>query len=409
MATESTPTTNPSHPQPTRWGRFCDWFSKHFSIGYYERHAELPPPLRPARVFLTGFVTLLSLGCVVFQLLWSATVFEPLLYFPLLLLLAGTVLLRADFHNHLLRQARQVVRGQVESLKTEAATVERRLDEPERPEHFTAKKNQLDTEVKRLDKLGPLAWTEWQVLSLQTMLVDFLHPNDLMSRARLYLDTLQEYANDSAYPYERTQYEQKKHHVEHAITNIEQAIQLHAEEEILVDDAAEPLRAELRSLIEYTAEYEESWARGAVLLSGLKFCCGVSIPFFLLMGLLPITPMLADYPQPLAWFNFSFLGAAGAVITVLLTFVRSNEVEVGHVHGRREVSRALLAIVVGFFAGAIMYAFMGSGIGNQLLNNVLVPDVASPDGRQALLSVFWAMASGLFFEWIVEKLRKTVV
>ena len=62
---------------------------------------------------------------------------------------------------------------------------------PERPTNLAEKRKEVDAEVRRLtEDLGPEGWTEFQVLRLDRLLIDFLPLEDLKARALSGLDEL---------------------------------------------------------------------------------------------------------------------------------------------------------------------------------------------------------------------------
>ena len=98
----------------------------------------------------------------------------------------------------LLHEARIEDPSEVASTFVEADNVERRLTDPEKPDDFDGKVKELQTEVQRLKKLGRDRWTEYEILSLNQLLVEFLKPDELKARAQSSLEDLQEYARTSS-------------------------------------------------------------------------------------------------------------------------------------------------------------------------------------------------------------------
>ena len=101
--------------------------------------------------------------------------------------------IRYPLHRH---KARLEDPSEVESLIVEARTVEPRLKDPKKPDYYEDKIVDLEAEVKRLTELGPKGWTEYQVLSLNRLLVEFVKPDELRARAQSSLEDLEEYADD---------------------------------------------------------------------------------------------------------------------------------------------------------------------------------------------------------------------
>ena len=91
--------------------------------------------------------------------------------------------------------------SEVEALLIEAETVEKRL--PNKPEGFEKKEAEIKKEATRLRALGEIKWIDYQILSLNVMLVDFLKFEDLKARARSSLTDLAEYCHNTADRFER--------------------------------------------------------------------------------------------------------------------------------------------------------------------------------------------------------------
>ena len=120
-------------------------------------------------------------------------------YISLGLIPFGIILDRYIRHRILVHKARLEDPSSVYAAMVEADTVEPRLTNPEKPDNYKKNKEDLENEVERLRKLGQDGWTEYQVLSLNQMLVDFLKLDDLKSRTQMNLYNLKEYSEDSAY------------------------------------------------------------------------------------------------------------------------------------------------------------------------------------------------------------------
>ena len=136
--------------------------------------------------------------------------------------------------------------------------MEPRLLEPIRPEEIGEKKKNLGKEIDRLRKIGAENWTEYAILSLYQMLVDFLKPLDLIATTNSVMDELEEYAADSKYRYDRDYYAKWKERVDTAVKEIDGATGNKKK-----DDESEQLRAVLKTLYEHLSDFNLKWVRTA--------------------------------------------------------------------------------------------------------------------------------------------------
>lgn len=99
------------------------------------------------------------------------------------------------------------------------------------------------------------------------------------------------------------------------------------------------------------------------------------------------------------------LGVTGALAGSLRGLHQSDEVEVGHTEGKREIWRTASGAALGFVAGALTYGVIAGG----LINGFTVPGVgATPlPVRDIGLSVIWGVAAGFSFERVFERVRTT--
>ena len=251
---------------------------------------------------ILGACSLLGLGLLVCADLesWSIhlTTHDCAVYTALFLVLVAALLHRLLRHTTLVHLARLSDASVVEAWFVEATNVESRFDAPdERPTKYAEKKRHLEEEVERLTRIGKASWTEYEVLPLTQLLVDFLGTDDLIVQARSALLDLEEYATDSAYHYERAQYERRRKEIDLAIEIIDNQPSGEASSEkplLARDTRTERLRAELRTILDHVASYEQNWAMGSVLLGGLKYSAALTIPILLIAGLLPLRDLLTD-------------------------------------------------------------------------------------------------------------------
>ena len=258
--------------------------------------------------------------------------------------------------------------------------------------------------MRTLKEIGENGWTEYQVLSLNQMLVDFLKVDDLIASARLSLTELEDYALDSARRYDWEQCRRWQQKIKDAVGKIEQVDVQDADYDANQDKASESLRAELRMLLEYVASYNMSWGEGSAIIRGI-IRCGVFTLFPLLgIGLLPLLHPASD--KILHILNWGVLGVSGAITAVLLSLRKSDVVEVGNTEGKKELWHAVLGVGLGLVAGVLGYSLIAS---NMLKAGGIIPDVKSPEHPQIALSIVWAVTSGVCFEKILDLARGATV
>ena len=332
--------------------------------------------------------------------LWSC---RCLAYLGLVLGLASFAYWLYVRHEDFAHRSRLKDESDVRASIVEAKTVEPRLHEPRRPEEFEEKKKELDEEIDRLEMIGKEKWTEYQVLSLYQMLVDFLKPPDLVSTTDSVMDDLEDYAADSKYRYDREYYAKWQQRVDAAKKEIDEAKDAGTDDakDIERDDRCEELRAVLKTLHEHVANFHYNWAKGSALIRDLLIANAIAIPVFLTLGLVPVIhPSDRD---TLGVINWAMLGVTGALAGALLGLHRSDEVEVGHTEGKREIWRTLSGAALGFVAGALTYGVIAGG----LIKGIAVPVVGAIPltVKDVGLSVIWGVAAGFSFERVFERVR----
>lgn len=365
---------------------------------------RFPPELSKSRkVVIFGItypVLFVALLGVADQLWFQTTLIPPSTYWAYIgfaAVLVGVVLDRYLRHKILVHHSRLEDQSEIEALFVEVRTVESRLTGPERkPDDFDQKVQKLNDEVQRLEELGPKGWTEFQVLSLSQMLVDFLKLDDLKARARSSLAELEEYTEDSAYRYDIRHFFLWQENIDEAINKIDEFEGKPAEQ----DTAAERLRAELRTLLEHVASYHANWAEGSAVVRDLVICGVAAVPILLVMGLLPSLHPSGD--GALGVLNWGLLGISGSLTAVLLSLRNSDVVEVGNTEGKKELWRAVLGATLGFVAGILIHSIISGWL---LSAGAAVPDLASAEPKDIGLSILWAFGSGMAFEGVFERVR----
>ena len=379
---------------------------------------DLKTPRHPIIWWITfGAVAIIALAGLICVLLNPSDKGHSLSYMFLLVFLLSIHAIRLLSHKWLVFLSRVEDESYINQLLVTARSIEPTVgtkDKPIRPTDYEEKVNTINQEADRIENLEMTQIVEWELLPLQNLLLQFMNVHVLISQARLKLDDLEDYASDTAYSIDREQFESLRHSVLNAIDKATDSITTsksrtsdsEQQRSAFIDDAATELRASIQATQEYIIDYRWNWANGNVTLAGLKLACIVSIPLLIFAGLLPIG--ILDTQQTMAWFNWAFVGASGAITSVLLAFRHSDETEVGHATSRREVSRAFIAAVLGFVSGTIFYAIIGGEVAGEILLDELLPDVASANSSQKLLGVVWAFVAGFVFEKAIDTARSAL-
>lgn len=309
-------------------------------------------------------------------------------------------------HDIIVHTARIEDFSEVEALLVEARTVQRTSCGPMADqEYFDRKKKELQDEMRRLtDEIGKQGWTEYQVLSLNQMLVEFLEADELIARAQSSLEDLEDYADNKAYGgYDRKQYDKWKNRISEAIEKLDQAV-----DESKRNAAIEMLQARLETLLEHIANYNAKWSEGTAIISAIRRCGILEIFLLFPMGLLPILhpSTLNSDGSVLGPLNWGILGTIGAIIAVLLSLRKSDYVEVGNTEGKREFWRAFGGTGLGFAAGILTYSMFAGGL---FTAGSIVPALQSSLLLDVGLSTVWALASGYCFENVFDRMVSTTL
>ena len=306
------------------------------------------------------------------------------------------------------------IESEIEALIQEAKNIRPRLPEPdERPAGFVEKREQVEKELERLtEDVGPEGWTEFQVLTLDRMLIDFLPIEDLKARARSSLNELKLYAYGEAFSYDDDFYREWADKINSNISNLDELDQSNesaVEKVVEKDDKAEALRANLRAIREHIADYQANWAEGSTIVSGIRICGSVAVIVFTFMGILPLLypvdncSLLCDLR--LGILNWGFLGIAGAIAIALLELRKAKEVEVADTAGKQELSRVFLSVPLGLLAGVLVFSALAGGV---IESGSAVPDLKEPKFSDACLSIVWAVVAGMGFESVFQRVRHAV-
>ena len=381
---------------------------------------QLPPELScfekwVCRVARTCMVLAVCfLGYVCFQFLRDTTAVPNCscwTYIALSGFLIGLVTERWLLHDRRVHETRTADQSEIKALIQEAINVQPRLriqsengQQEERPKDFEKLKEQVDEEVQRLtQELGPDAWTDYQILPLDQLLIDFLPIEDLKARARSSLVDLEEYAIGEAFSYDTRLYHEWAQRIDEDI----KAIDEFKGGELKLDGIADKLRADLRSLLDHVANYESNWARGKMIVNSIRLCGVAAVFVFMVMGLLGVIYPFSDtagVPR-LGILHWGFLGIAGALTSVLLTLRNSDEVEVGNTRGFQELWRAVLGAILGFVAGILIFSALSGGL---IERGAAVPNLAKPQLKDVSLSILWAVIAGMGFESTLQRVRSAV-
>lgn len=277
----------------------------------------------------------------------------------------------------------------------------------ERPAHlkqdeYKKKHENLLEEVKRLEneeKMPKRNWSEFEILSLTQMLVEFLDGYELKTRARKILGDLEDFALDRAVSYDVEVYKSWNKRIENAITRLEVSVGKKKRER----EARDELEALVQEVHAHLAEYERLWAEGSVYLEAIILCGVLSVVTLAFMGLLPIVDPGGN--GVLGILNWGLLGIVGAVTGALVGLHESNATEVGNTRAKQELQRIVLGVGIGFVSGVLAYSAIYAGI----VQGSIFPDLAARNTGGAVSSVFWAVVSGYGFREVFGRVEKVVV
>ena len=319
--------------------------------------------------------------------------------------MVGLVLERFLRHKPRVHKAQVVDRSEVQARIQEARNLPPRRPVPEdappdHPTDFAQLRENVNAEVQRLLSIGPEAWTKYQVLTLERLLIDFLPIHDLKARATATLAELEDYAEGAAWAYDSRLYDRLK-------TTIDAHIEETDNAQIAEQDAlAEKLRANLRSLLEHVANYESNWAEGKTIVHGIRFCGTAAVFVFIILGLLGL--LLPDNATcssaSLRILSWGFLGSAGALTSALNGLRDSSEVEVGNTRGFQVLWRTALGAPLGFVAGILAFSSLAGG----LFTGSTIPNLTNPGTSEFYLSIAWAVVAGMGFQSMFQRVRTAV-
>ena len=381
-----------------------------------ETTGQLPPDLSclskcvlwVARSFMVFAVCFLGYICVQFLLdPIAAPKCSCWTYIVLSGFLIALVTERWLLHESRVHKTRTEDQSEINALIQEARNVQPRLciqnengQQESRPKDFDRLKEKLDAEVRRLQKVGPDAWVDYQILPLDRLLIDCLPVEDLKARALSSMVDLEEYATGEAFSYDTRLYNEWERRIDEDIKEIDS----HKDNEKEQDRIADKLRADLRSLYEHIASYELNWARGKTTVNSIRLCGAAAVLVFMVMGVLEVIYPVSDTADlsRLGIFHWGFLGIAGAVTSALLTLRNSDEVEVGNNRGVQELWRAVLGAVLGFVAGILIFSALSGGL---IADGGAVPNLSASETKDIFLSIVWAVVAGMGFENVFQRVR----
>ena len=330
-------------------------------------------------------------------------------HLTLILLLIGLILARFVRHELLVHDEQLKDPSEVEALMQEARNVRHRLsfekngEEHHRPTHFEQLKTNIADEVTRLCEFRSEAWTAYQVLTLDRLLIDFLPIEDLKARSKSTLVDLEDYAEGAAHHYSARLYAHWDATIDEDIKEIESTS---SDDHEGRDDKAEKLRADLRSLLEHVASYESTWAHGKTIVNGITIYGSVAVITFALMGLFGVIYYIpstgcASFPA-FGMLHWGFLGTAGALTSVLNGLRDSDEVEVGNTRGVQLLRRTILGASLGFVAGFLIVSIVAGGL---ITDGLAVPKWEGMTTTNIYLSIVWAVGGGMGFQSVFQRVR----
>ena len=373
---------------------------------------KLPPELtkwrrrflRFARAVI--FFAILYIVCICVLIFWNPAAVPKCVCWSYLALAGFLSGLVADFiirHKIRVHEKRKGDRSEIEALIQQANIIQASLPDPENPTELTEKQKQIEKEVKRLEDLGPEGWTEFQVLTLDRLLIDFLLIEDLKALAQSSLEDLEVYAHGDAFSYDARLYYRWEEKITSAIDDLEKN---DGEDGV---NRVEVLRANLRSLLYHVADYHANWAKGSTIVTGIIICGIVAVVVFTLMGILPLLCTIQNSTLScdlrLGVLNWGLLGVAGAIASALISLKNAEEVEVGHTSGRQELWRAVLGAPLGLLAGILVFSALAGGL---FKSGAAVPNLVHPKLSDAYLSIVWAVGAGMGFESVFQRVRRAV-
>ena len=357
-----------------------------------------------ARIFM--LLALCYLGYICLKLLLDTPVPQNCIfctYIALSVILIGLVTDRLLLHKNLVHKARTEDRSEIEALIQEANNVQQNENSNQNvtPKDYDI----LQNETLRLTEiLGPEAWTDYQTLTINQLLVKFLSIEDLKARARSNLVELEEYAEGDAFSYNARLYKKWEERIHKDIECIDQC-----KDDKQKNISAKKLRADLRSLLEHIVDYESNWAQGKTIVNGIRICGSTAVVVFILMGLLgviyPVPDPVVDFSSRFGILHWGFLGSAGATTSVLLGLRNSDAVEVGNTEGFQELWRAVFGAILGFVAGILIFSALAGGLIN---DGAAVPNPNNAQAKDVYLSIIWAIVAGMGFENVFQRVRSAV-
>lgn len=384
------------------------------------KNTNFPPKLSPCHKRILGVCYVLGfLGAIIaiIELCFQ----EPILsYFNLIdttclsyvgigFALAGIIVDRIIRHDTRLHKLRLEDISVVKSIIIDAKTIDSKNSSPGiRLEDFEEKKKQLSEEVSRLIDLTEQGWTEYQILPIQKMIVDFRCNDELITSAQSTLADLQEYAEDSSYQYDKEYYTSWKQRIDEAKKLINKPKNDRNEHENNPENhsggdiSSYKLRSELKALIEHVTDYTFRWNVGSGLTKSLTICSAATIPLLIVSGIIPVLHPIAPEPVDLGFLSWGLLGTSGSLTAVILGLRSSDLVEVGSTDGKKEIWRAIIGSTLGFVSGILTYSFLDGGL---ISAGAAVPDMENPEISDISLMVLWAIGAGFSFEKIFDRFR----
>ena len=395
------------------WQPLCDWLNR----GQY----DFPPKLTPLHAILLGASWFFSIAALCYLLLRFCTNvlsdYEGIVcdYFAIFILPLGLFADRYIRKEKVIHRLRLQDHSEVEALFVEAGNVEHRLkgtdvctyDPKSDRTNFSDNRKKLCKEVERLN-FRPEIWTEYEILNLEQLLVEFLKIEELKERARSELDDLEEYASDSKVSYDLRKYDRWEDRIDTCIEKIDKCSRTNKDcepDDEERDRNAESLRAAVKTLQEHIASYSKSWAEGSLIVRSLIICCGVAIPIFVALGTLPwIHPSLNAPERILQFYNWGYLGTSGSLTAVVLALRKSDVTEVGVTEGKRELWQMVIGTALGFVAGILVYSMISAG----KISGEILPTLTSSRVDDFGRSVLLAFTAGFASERVYDKVKTDV-
>lgn len=258
---------------------------------------------------------------------------------------------------------------------------------------------------------------EYDLLHLKTLLVDCASKERIKAQADLYLNDLEDLADEETHTQTKEDYWDIRYQIEslkEKLGSHNDSLESEQVEPSAVGHHAEKRRCagalrELRAvvterLLPTVIENEKLWVEGSAMVNMLRYACIWAIPLLLAAGTVPgyVVPSSdGDAPLSLTALNWAILGVAGALVAVLRALGRADRLEVGNQLGSREIQRTWRGAGLGLVAGFLTYMLVASNFVSCYLFENCDLSANGTHHRYVLL----AFLAGYAFERTLDRVR----